>query len=150
MDTAQQTAIFKRLKELHTRQSECYHKLIGVLEKQQAFIGAGSEESILAHVGLGEQIIAEIFTIQKTIDPLEAMCPADMPPETDLLAIKATLEALNNRAMAQSEQNKMQLSQRMASVRSEITVLGNNPIAMSARRSMYAQVSTPALIDIRG
>ena len=60
MDTAQQAAIFKRLKELHIRQSECYHKLIGVLEKQQVFIGAGSEESILAHVRLGEQIITEI------------------------------------------------------------------------------------------
>ena len=150
MDTAQQTAITKRLMELHSRQSECYHRLIGVLEKQQVFIGTGSEESILAHIGLGEQIIAEIFTIQKTIDPLEVMCNADTPLASDLLAIKAGLDSLNSRAMAQSEQNKKQLSQRMANLRSEINILGNNPIAKSARRSLYAQVSTPTLIDIRG
>ena len=149
MDTTH-TAIVKRLMELHIRQSECYHRLIDVLERQQVFIETGSEESILAHVGLGEQIIAEIWTIQKTIDPLEALSPADTPLDSAVLAIKAALDSLNNQAMAQSEHNKMLLSKRMAAVRSEITILENNPLAISARRSLYAQVNTPTLIDIRG
>ena len=150
MNTAQNAAITRRLLELHTRQSECYHKLVGVLEKQHVVIGTGSEESILAHVRLGEQIIAEIYAIQKSIDPLEAMCRADTPFSSDIAAIKKMLESLNNRALAQSEQNRIMLSQRMDSVRSEITVLRNNPLAINARRSLYAHAAVPSLIDIRG
>ena len=156
MNTEQHAAIVKRLMEFHTRQSECYHRLIGVLEKQLVIIGTGNEESVLAHIGLGEQIIAEIASIQKSIDPLEAMCQTDMQLDSilqeahELLAIKAELNALNNRALAQSEQNKAQLSQHMAAIRTEINVLATNPLAMNARRLMYAHAAVPSLIDIRG
>jgi len=150
MDTAQQSAVIKRLMKLFNQQSDCYHRLIGVLEKQQGYIRTGSEESILAHVSLGEQIITEIFSIQKSIDPLEAMCPAVTSLADEITAIKAVLDALNNRALAQSEQNKTLLSQCMTAIRSEINVLATNPLAISAKRSLYAQAAVPSLIDIKG
>ena len=150
IEPAQRAAIFKRLGELLTQQCELLSGYIAVLEKQSAFIGTGSADDLLAHVETEEQIIAGIFSIQKVIDPLEAMYHADgsCSPDDDIPVLKAEMEDLKNRAAVLSARNRELLSARMADIRAEMKVLGENLSRVNARRSPYD--NSASLIDIEG
>jgi len=122
-----------------------------VLEKQQTIIKTGSAEELLAQVELEEQIVADIFSIQKVIDPLENMYRASVPfsPADDVPALKVALENLKTRAISQFEYNKDLLSSRMAELRVEIKELKNNPF-VGASRSLYHNPVAASLVDIEG
>ena len=148
-ELSQRVAVLRRFRELLIRQRERFQQYLATLEKQQAVIESGSTEEILAHVELEEQIVSDIFSIQKVIDPLEAMyhdarlsAPAD-----DVPALKAVLEDLKNQAVTRSSQNRELLNTRMTDVRTEITKLRNNPFANAARSTHQ---NSGALIDIEG
>jgi hypothetical protein len=149
-ELAQRVAILKRFRELLIQQRERFHNYLVALEKQQAVIGTGSAEELLTHVEMEEQIVADIFSIQKVIDPLEAMYHAAVPYsfDDDVSAIKITLESLKNQAIAQSSCNRDLLSARMADIRSEIAVLGKSPL--SPGRSAYRHGAAASIIDIQG
>jgi hypothetical protein len=149
-EIAQRVAVLKRFRELLARQRERFYNYLTVLDKQRDVIVSGSAEDLLAHVEMEEQIVADIFSIQKVIDPLELMYRATVPdaPDGDVSAIKTTLEQLKTQAITRSNQNRALLSDRMADIRTEIKTLRNNPFA--ARRSVYQAANTASLIDIRG
>ncbi|MCL2128193.1 MAG: flagellar biosynthesis protein FlgN [Treponema sp.] len=159
-ELGRRVAVLKRFRELLIRQRERFSNYLEVLEKQQNVIASGSAEDLLSHVEMEEGIVADIFTLQKVIDPLEAMYRAISPgapgsstpgsgiPGDDVPALKAALEGLKNQAVARSGRNRELLSARMAEIRGEITALRNNPFAQGARRSLYQ--NSPSLVDIRG
>jgi hypothetical protein len=150
-ELTQRVAVIKRFKELLEQQRERFRSYLTVLDRQQLVIGNGSADELIAHVELEEQIIADIFSIQKVIDPLEVMYNAGGPylPANDVPALKSTLEDLKTQAAAQSGRNRDMLSGRMADINSEIQTLKNNPFISNARHSMYQNV-TPSLIDVMG
>jgi hypothetical protein len=150
-ELAQRVALLRRFRELLIRQKEHFQGYVAALEKQQAVIESGSAEELLAHVELEEQIVADIFSLQKVIDPLEDMYQAAIPfpPADDVPALKSALENLKNQAATQSAHNRVLLSSRMAEIRAEITSLRNNPFASQAR-SMYQNSVSASLVDISG
>jgi len=150
-ELAQRVAIVRRFRELLIQQRERFHNYLAVLEKQQDIIKTGSAEELLAQVELEEQIVADIFSLQKVIDPLENMYQAAIPssPGDDVPALKIALESLKTRAISQFAHNKDLLSSRMAELRSEIKELKNNPF-VGATRSMYQHSVTASLVDIEG
>ena len=143
-------AVRKRLKDLLVMQRGCFENYISVLEKQHHLIGAGKEESALRLVDLEEQLVARIFTVQKSIDPLEVAVFASGAPDSagDIAALKAELESLESGAKLQSQRNRELLSERMANIRTEINIIKTNPIAINARRFKYQHGA--ALVDVRG
>jgi hypothetical protein len=150
-ELAQRVAIVRRFRELLIQQRERFHNYLAVLEKQQTIIKTGSAEELLAQVELEEQIVADIFSIQKVIDPLENMYRATVPfsPSDDVPALKVALENLKTRAISQFEYNKDLLSSRMAELRVEIKELKNNPF-VGASRSLYQNPVSASLVDIEG
>ena len=150
-ELTQRVAIVRRFRELLIQQRERFHNYLAVLEKQQDIIKTGSAEELLAQVELEEQIVADIFSIQKVIDPLEHMYQAAVPFSAgdDVPALKVALENLKNRAISQFAHNKDLLSSRMAELRTEIKELRNNPFT-SASRSLYQHSVTASLVDIEG
>lgn len=150
-ELSQRVALLRRFRELLLRQRERFQKYLLTLEQQQTAIESGSTEEILAHVELEEQIVSDIFSIQKVIDPLESMYHAASlaSPADDVPALKTTLEDLKNRAVTQAARNRELLSTRMADLRTEITGLRNNPFA-GVSRSFYQNTGTASLIDIEG
>jgi hypothetical protein len=150
-ELAQRVALLRRFRELLIRQKEHFQGYLAALEKQQAVIESGSAEELLAHVELEEQIVADIFSIQKVIDPLEDMYQAAIPfaPADDVPALKSALENLKNQAVTQFAHNRDLLSSRMAEIRAEIKSLRNNPFANQAR-SMYQNSVSASLVDISG
>jgi hypothetical protein len=162
-ELARRVAVLRRFRTLLEEQRARFRSYLEVLDKQQGIIETGSAEDLLAHVELEERIVADIFSIQKVIDPLEDMYRAAVsgfapapggktrfrPAEADEVPdLKAALEDLKNEALIRSRQNKELLSKRMVELRSEIQALRNNPYAANARRSAFA--GSASLVDIEG
>jgi hypothetical protein len=138
-------------------QRERFQEYLTVLDRQQDVIVKGDTETLISYVDLEEQIVKDIFTIQKVIDPLErsyrdlALSDGDNPEtaeEAELRSLKVEVEGLKKEAAANAERNRNLLSRRMMEVRSEIKSLRGNPHA--ARLSVYADSGAPLMIDIKG
>ena len=163
-ELAQRVAILKRFKTLLSQQRERFRSYLNLLDKQQNVIESGSAEDLLTYVEIEEKIVADIFSIQKVIDPLEEMYNAvvsDRNPAKSLLnaegsgaqeevpSIKASLEILKSEAVIRSTKNKELLSKRMLELRQEIKTLRNNPYAASGK-SAYSNSNKASLVDIHG
>ena len=159
-ELSQRVAVIKRFKELLKAQRDRFRAYLDTLDKQQEVIQEGTAEDLLHHVELEEKIVADIFSIQKVIDPLEKMYEAVTPVSStesalrsnenhpgadEVSSLKTALNNLKVEAAIRSERNRELLSRRMASLRSEIKTLRSNPYA---RRQ--ANIAAPTQIDIRG
>jgi len=156
-ELAQRVSVLKRFKILLTQQRDRFKSYLDLLDKQQNVIESGSAEDLLAYVEIEEKIVADIFSIQKVIDPLEEMYykvtstvkPAESTDKSDEVpGLKASLEKLQSEAIIRSTKNKELLSKRMVELRSEIKALRNNPYA--AKRSGFADTNSASLIDLKG
>ena len=147
----QRVALLKRFKELLKAQRERLRVYLDSLDRQKDIIQGGTTDDLIRHVELEENIISDIFSIQKVIDPLEQMYHSvkqdfSQSEGLEVSSLKETLENLKADAAVRSERNKELLSRRMVEIRSEIKSLRNNPYAR--RRTDPATV--PTQIDIRG
>nr|AGS52158.1 hypothetical protein [uncultured bacterium contig00049] len=164
-ELAQRVAILKRFKILLTQQRDRFKAYLNLLDKQQNVIESGSAEDLLTYVEIEEKIVADIFSIQKVIDPLEEMynavvsgrnfakmpLKAESASSDEVPGIKASLEKLKSEAVMRSTKNKELLSKRMLELRQEIKTLRNNPYATGGRKPAgYGGPSAPALVDIKG
>lgn len=148
-EVAQRVAVLKRFRELLVQQRERFNDYLQVLDKQKEVIQKGDAEALLSHVELEEQIVADIYAIQKVVDPLEDLYKAAYPDrEGEVPKLKAALDDLKVEAVARSERNRDLLSKRMEELRTEIKALRNNPFA--SRRSVYADTGGAALVDLKG
>ena len=158
-ELAQRVAILKRFKTLLTQQRDRFSNYLDLLDKQQNVIESGSAEDLLAYVEIEEKIVADIFSIQKVIDPLEEMYynvisnnasfEDRVENQEEVPSLKASLEKLKSEAVIRSTKNKELLSKRMLELRQEIKTLRNNPYAVSGR-SAYSNSNTASLVDIQG
>jgi hypothetical protein len=155
----QRVAILRRFRELLIQQRDRFRSYLEALDSQQAVIESGDADALLAHVELEERIVADIFSIQKVIDPLDKMYRALVPaagggPQPqgaeEVSGLKAALENLKVEAAARSVRNRDLLLKRMTEIRTEITALRDNPFSANARRSAFSDSGTASLIDIHG
>ncbi|MDR1838627.1 MAG: flagellar biosynthesis protein FlgN [Treponema sp.] len=157
-ELTQRVAVLKRFKALLTQQRDRFRSYLDLLDKQQNVIESGSAEDLLSYVEIEERIVADIYSIQKVIDPLEKMyysVIAEKSPEKtgnpdEVPSLKASLEKLKNEAVMRSTKNRELLSKRMLELRSEIKALRNNPYSANARRSGFGETNTASLVDIKG
>ena len=142
----QRVAVIKRFRELLKAQRDRFNAYLYSLDKQKDVIERGTADDLLRHVELEEKIVADIYSIQKVIDPLEIMySQADSSGDDEIPNLKDTLDSLKSEAVIRSERNKELLSKRMSVLRSEIRGFRVNPYA---RRSTGS--TAPAHVDIRG
>ena len=159
-ELSQRVAVIKRFKELLKAQRDRFRNYLESLDRQQQVIQDGTAEDLLRYVDLEEKIVTDIFSIQKVIEPLEKMYQSIRPavhPESgpmsvvlhtgddEVSGLKEALSGLKAEAAIRSERNRELLARRMASLRSEIKALRNNPYA---RRQ--GNTSIPTQIDIQG
>jgi hypothetical protein len=153
----QRVAVLKRFKELLKAQRDRFRAYLEVLDKQKDVIEKGSAEDLIQHVELEEKIVADIYAIQKVIDPLEDIYHAARlkAPQgfgrasgDEVPDLKAALEGLKSEAVARSERNRELLSRRMVELRNEIKSLRSNPYLH--RRPAYSNAGTGSRVDIKG
>ncbi|MCL2765102.1 MAG: flagellar biosynthesis protein FlgN [Treponema sp.] len=151
-ELAQRVAVLKRFKILLSQQRDRFRSYLDLLDKQQGVIESGSAEDLLTYVEIEEKIVADIFSIQKVIDPLEEMyysVRSHSDNQEEVPDLKASLEKLKSEAVIRSTKNKELLSKRMLELRSEIKTLRNNPYAAGGR-SAFINSNTASLVDLQG
>lgn len=162
-ELAQRVAVLRRFKTLLSQQRDRFRSYLDLLNKQQNIIESGTAEDLLTYVEIEEKIVADIFSIQKVIDPLEEMYYSlhsgsspqkaqDKPDysQDEVPSIKESLERLKSEAIIRSTKNKELLSKRMLELRQEIKTLRNNPYTAGSKRSNFNDTNTASLIDIKG
>ena len=156
-------AVIKRFKELLKSQRDRFQAYLNALDKQKDAIQQGSTDDLLRHVELEEKIVADIFSIQKVIDPLEKMYqtvkaqnpakvvsgapkPADKSSRDDEVSnLREALDGLKAEAAIRAERNRELLSKRMAELRAEIKSLKS-----TYNKRRFESSPGPSLIDIKG
>jgi len=146
-EITRRVAILKRFRELLSQQRDRFRQYLNVLDKQKEIIEKGNADDLIVHVEMEEQIVSDIFTIQKVIDPLEAMYKESISDEKEVPSLKAALEELRSEAIIRSTRNRSLLAMRMEELRKEMKTLRANPYAI--HRSSYPQESA-TLLDIKG
>ena len=146
-EIAERVAVLKRFRTLLEEQRLKFREYLTVLEKQEKSISDENTESIL-HTELEESIIAEIFTIQKVIDPLEYLYTDICSDETDsdIPHLKTDLDDLQQRVLDQNKKNRELLQTYVSGLRQQVAAL-KRPYAH--KESIYANTGrTPALVDL--
>jgi predicted phage gp36 major capsid-like protein len=147
-------AILRRFRALLAEQRDHFRAYLEELDKQKDVIENGSAEQLLAHVDLEEKIVAEIFAVQKVIDPLDNMYQAAGGPEPgktdEVRSLKSALEGLKKEAAVRSGRNKELLYRRMADIRVELESLRAKPCPSGGAYSAKNRPAAPTLIDITG
>lgn len=146
-EIAERVAILKRFRSLLEQQRLKFREYLTVLEKQEKSISDENTDAVLQHTELEESIIAEIFTIQKVIDPLEYMYTNICKNEhSDIPHLKTDLDDLQKRVLAQNKRNRELLQTHITGLRQQIASL-KRPYAH--KESIYASTArTAALVDL--
>ena len=147
-EIAERVAVLKRFRSLLEQQRLKFHEYLTVLEKQEKSISDENTDAVLQHTELEESIIAEIFTIQKVIDPLEYMYTAmcNNTAHTDIPRLKTDLDDLQKRVLAQNKKNRELLQTHITGLRQQIASL-KRPYAH--KESIYAGAArTATLVDL--
>jgi hypothetical protein len=149
----QRAAVLRRFRELLAQQRDKFQKYLVLLDHERSDIESGDVDRLVAHVELEEQIVSEIFTFQKVIDPLEDLyrsvyphgqIPAD---GAELPELKESLEDLRGEVLRRNAENRTLLKLRMEAIRTEIAGLR---MPMKARRSVYADGGEGNVLDMNG
>jgi hypothetical protein len=143
-------AILHRFRELLIQQREKFRRYLDVLDRERDDIQEGDVDTLAAHVEMEEQIVSEIYTFQKAIDPLEEIYRAAYPAaseDPELPAIKGSLEQLREEVLRRNAENRSLLKRRMEIVRAEIAGFRS---PLKARSSVYAAQGGGTLVDIEG
>lgn len=141
-------AVLKRFRELLVRQRDKFRDYLAVLDKQKLDIEHGDVDALVAHVEAEQGMVAEIFAVQKVLDPLEDMYKAayhSSPPE-GITELKDTLDELKTEVAKRNNENRALLKQRMDMLRHQIMNI-NNPY--TRKKSVYADSPEPRALDIK-
>jgi hypothetical protein len=145
----ERVAVLKRFRELLSRQRDKFRDYLELLDRQKTDIVEGDVDALVAHVEAEQAIVAEIFAVQKVIDPMEdlyRMAYRGAEPE-DLPALRNTLSTLKDEVAERNAENRSLLKQRMEILRHQIMSI-RNPYAK--KKSVYAESAEPSALDISG
>jgi hypothetical protein len=153
-EVQERVSILRRFRALLEDQRNRFRVYLEELDKQQDLIQSGTAEELIAHVEFEEKIVADIFAIQKVINPLDELyhtisVKGPVVSGTEVQGLKATLEGLKKEAVVRSSRNKDLLSRRMAEIREEIKALRANPYVSGGSFNRRA-AAAPTLVDITG
>lgn len=144
----ERVAILKRFRVLLEQQRQKFREYLVVLEKQAEMISTDNIDAMVNHTEIEQSIIAEIYTIQKVIDPLEAMYRNAYPgiPDAEIPRLKTDMSHLREEVLEQNKMNRELLKSHMTVLREKVATI-KNPYAK--RTSVYASDShTASRIDI--
>lgn len=118
----ERVAILKRFKSLLQDKRDKFNEYLFVLEKQEDSIAESNMEAIRMHTEIENNIIQNIASIQKVIEPIEKMYLLSNPKESDnnLLQLKGDLARLETAVLRQNEKNRLALQEKMELLRKEI------------------------------
>ena len=145
----------RRFKRLLEEKRDKFREYLVALEAQEKSIAAQDAEKIEQQSLLGEAIVCELYTLQKVIDPIEAMyrdiyagaaSAASSDDEMLIPKLQADLEKMQADVEKQNKKNRELLKSAMEQVRGEIAHL-KKPYP---RKNVFASEGDSAsIVDIR-
>jgi len=136
------------LKTTLTEQREKFHKYMLVLDAEKVSIEDDKVETLRAQVELEGNLVAEIQSFQKVIDPLEAVWRQSYTVDDQEVAqLKQSLAHLKTQVLEKNQMNRTLLSARMAHLQNEIqrvrpNVRGRNPYTGQRAVSTLVDITT--------
>ncbi len=127
----ERVAILKRFRSLLEQQRNKFREYLKVLEMQESKISEEDADSIIAHTELEEQIVRNIGSLQKVIEPMQAMYtssnaatynPQDAIP---ISSIQNELARLQTQVLAQNEKNRSLLKAHIVNLKTQMAMIKN-------------------------
>ncbi len=146
----ERVAILKRFRNLLEQQRNKFREYLQVLECQQGKIEVEDGDALVAHAELEQQIVANISSLQKVIEPMQsmykaaAMTPGMSSDETDSVQrMQSDLAELQKKVLAQNEHNRQLLRTHMETIKKQLSEMRSaNPYR--GMRSVYAETAPVA------
>lgn len=144
----QRVAVLKRFKKLLQEQRNKFNDYLVILETQERCINTESIDAIVQHTDLEQEIIGDIFTIQKVIDPIEKMYKFGSPEKDDaeVVRLKSDLDKLQVQVLNQNKKNRELLQCRMNDIKQELIAI--KPVYGFSSSVFAKKEHSAALIDI--
>ncbi len=147
-EIAERVAILKRFRTLLEQQRNKFKEYLHVLECQQDKIELEDGDALFAHAELEQQIVANISSLQKVIEPMQSMYNAVASgPEVSLIDKKSVqqmqseLSDLQQKVLAQNAKNQDLLKIHLEQVKQQLASIHKaNPYV--GKRSVYAKESS--------
>lgn len=139
-------ALLKRLKTTLSQQREKFQTYLKVLDAEKTSIETDAVETLRAQVELEEELVVDIYAIQKVIDPLEAVLHQAYSGAADeeTQDLRSALETLKTQVQEKSLENRGLLSRSMEALQGEVVRV--RPQVRS--RNPYAARPGASLVDI--
>lgn len=144
----QRVAVLKRFKSLLQEQRNKFNDYLVILETQERCINAESIDAVVHHTELEQEIIGDIFTIQKVIDPIETMYKFGSPEKGDaeVIRLKSDLDKLQVQVLNQNKKNRELLQSRMSDLKQELVAI--KPVYGFNSAAFAKKDHSAALVDI--
>lgn len=124
----ERVAILKRFRKLLEEQRAKFKEYLKVLESQETKINADDTESLAAHTELEKQIVKNISSLQKVIEPMQSIYNQKGEKSEEVNKIQNDLADLQKKVLAQNEKNQDLLRIQMDQVKTQLTAVAkNNP-----------------------
>ncbi len=137
--------LLRRLRAMLELQREKFRSYLQVLEQQKSSINQGDTRALEAQAKMEQQIVREIFAVQKVVKPLDAMYGKMYPTKKeDITLLQTSLSHLGQQVLERNEINRMLLGKKRDELGKKIDSLR----VPKGRKSIYARTSFPGLIDI--
>ncbi|MGP1439846.1 MAG: flagellar biosynthesis protein FlgN [Treponema sp.] len=132
----ERVAVLRRFKSLLQDQRDKFSEYLCVLEKQEESIAKNNIEAVMQHTELENNIIQNILSMQKVIEPIEKIYYLSNPEDENVLQLKNDLERLQESVQKQNEKNRLILCEKMASIKQDIS---NLPLRNKYATNVYSK-----------
>jgi len=148
-EVERRVALLKRLKATLAQQRSKFESYLQVLDAERASLDRDAMDTLQAQVALEEELVVDIYAIQKVIDPLEAVLQESYQgtPDDEIADLKTSLETLKVQVNQRSIENRGLLSKSMELVQREVVrlrpqVRGRNPYAGARGQHSMVDITT--------
>ncbi|MGP1521325.1 MAG: flagellar biosynthesis protein FlgN [Treponema sp.] len=132
----ERVAVLRRFKSLLQDQRDKFSEYLCVLEKQEESIAKNNIEAVMQHTELENNIMQNILSMQKVIEPIEKIYYLSNPEDENVLQLKNDLERLQESVQKQNEKNRLILCEKMASIKQDIS---NLPLRNKYATNVYSK-----------
>ncbi len=140
-EVKKRVAALKRFKVLLEEQREKFRSYLSVLEQQQYSIMHEECDAMTEYTQMGDQIVGELFAMQKIIDPFEHISESayDIAEEFEIPRLQVDLGKLQQKVVAQNKKNRELLEHHMLDLSARISAIQRQPY--NKKNAVYAEAN---------
>jgi hypothetical protein len=137
--------LLKRLRNMLEIQRDKFRSYLNVLDKQEISIKSGDSKALEAQAAMEQQLVREIMSVQKVIEPLDSMYSRMYPEkQSEIINLQSSLRHLQDQVLRRNQENRELLSRQRDELKKQIDALR----LPRANRSVYGRQSAASMVDI--